>query len=166
MDNNINKELEGLSPELAKLRKSVKAPEVPKNLFHNMQQSVIQELKTEVENSPASQKEPWWRFIFKPVPSLAFATILALVAVGIFYNSSTTNEQFVEETFITDDLSDEEILAYIDSNIEDFESTSLIEITEDEDELFLDTNYDDDEVNDYLDSNFDNIDDDAFEQLF
>ena len=161
MKENINKELEGLSPKLSKLRKSVEVPELPSNLFHNMQQIVIQELKTEVKKSPALQKEAWWKFIFKPVPALAFASFMALIAVGIFFNNETATE-----VLAIDNVSDDEILAYIDSNIEDFESTSLIEITEDGDELFLDTNYDDDEVNDYLDNNFDNIDDDAFEQLF
>ncbi len=161
MKDNINKELEGLSPKLAKLRKVGEVPEVPKNLFHNMQQSVIQELKGEVKTSTVPQKNPWWKAIFKPVPALAFATFLALVAAGIFFNTEKATEQFAIE-----DISEEEILAYIDSNIEDFESASLLEITEDEDDLFIDSNYDDDELNEYLDNNFENLDDDAFEQLF
>ncbi len=161
MDNDINKELEGLSPKLAKRRKSVEVPEVPKNLFHNMQQSVIQELKTEVENSPIPQKNAWWRFIFKPIPALAFATFLALVAAGIFFNFDKETQQYA-----IDDISEEEILAYIDSNIEDFESASLLEITGNEDDLFIDSNYDDDELNEYLDNNLENLDDDVFEQLF
>lgn len=161
MKDDINKELEGLSPKLSKLRKSAEVPDLPKNLFHNMQQSVIKELKTEVKNYPTPQREPWWRFIFKPVPALAFASFLALIAVGILLNTEKNTEQYAIE-----DLSEEEILAYIDSNIEDFESASLIEITDNGDDLFIDSNYNDDELNDYLDKNFENLDDDTFEQLF
>jgi len=161
MKDDINKELKGLSPKLAKLKKSADVPEVPKNLFHNMQQGVIQELKREVKKSPARQKEVWWRFIFKPVPALAFATFLALIAVGIFFNNQTVEEQFAVE-----DLSEEEILVYIDSNIDDFESASLLEITDEEEQYLLDSNIDDAELNEYLDSNFDDLDDDTFEHLF
>jgi len=161
MKDDIKKELEGLSPKLAKLRKPAAMPEVPKNLFHNMQQGVIQELKTEVEQTSVQQKEPWWRFIFKPVSALAFATFLALVGVGIFLNNPTADGQFA-----IDDLSEEEILAYIDSNIDDFESASLLEMTDEEDQYLLDSNINDAELEEYLNNNFDDLDDDSFEQLF
>jgi len=165
MKDDINKELEGLSPKLAKLKKSTAVPEVPKNLFHNMQQGVIQELNKDFEKSPVQHKEAWWKFIFKPIPSLAFASFLALVAVGIFFNNQPVEEGFAIEEEV-ENLSEEEILAYIDSNIDDFESASLLEITDEEDEYLMDSNIDDATLNEYLDNNSEYLDDDTFEHLF
>ena len=75
MKDDIKKELEGLSPKLAKLHQSKSAPELPENLFHNMQQSVIQKLKNEENVVEKSTKPAWWTSFFRPVPTLSLIHI-------------------------------------------------------------------------------------------
>ncbi len=160
MKEEIKKELEGLSPKLAKLQQSKSVPKLPDALFHNMQQSVIQELKGDLKTTVQPKKKSWWATFFKPVPAMAFATCLALAVAGFyFFGEEATTPQFVFE-----EITDDEILAYIDNNIEDFESVSLLELSDEEEDDLFEGDIDDSALDEFLDP--DDFDESAFEQLF
>ena len=165
MKEDFKKELENLSPNLAKLKaqQSADKPELPANFFHNMQVEVLGKLKEEMQ--PVGQVEKakptssWWTFLLKPQMSIVFATGLILVVAGIFWIDST----MVEKTAFAE-LSEEEILEYIDENIEEFDALSLTEITEEE--IDFENNLEEEEIDNFLEENIDQINDSDFENLF
>ena len=57
-------------------------------------------------------------------------------------------------------------MAYIDNNIQDFETATLLELYEDDDEDMFDIELDETELNDYLDNHIDDFDETSLEQLF
>lgn len=165
MNEDFKKELERLSPDLAKLKsqQSVEKPELPANFFHNMQVEVLEKLKEELQ--PANQTKKvkpqfvWWNFLFKPQVSIAFATAVILITGGIFWMQNPMVEKPVFA-----ELSEEEILEYIDDNIEDFDAVSLTEIANEE--FDLENDLEDEEINQYLEENIDLMDETDFENLF
>ena len=160
MKDEIKKELEGLSPKLAKLRQSKSVPELPDTLFHNMQQSVIQELKSDLRTTVQPEKKSWWAAFLRPVPAMSFATCLALAVAGFyFFGEEATTPEFAFE-----EITDDEILVYIDNNIDDFESVSLLELSDEEEEDLFEGDIDDSVLDEFLDQ--DDFDESAFEQLF
>lgn len=172
-DNSHKEELERLSPLLAKLKKEEPQMEVPHNYFHNMQVDVLHQLKEEIGQqgknvgaSPAADT-PWFQFFFTPKVALAFSTLLvAGIAVFWFTQDSPINQQ---EVLAMDDLSQEEILSYIENNIAAFEADELVEVapmTNTSTDIFQEVELDDEAVDEYLDKIIDDLDDESFENIF
>lgn len=165
MKEDFKKELESLSPNLAKLKAQQSADklELPANFFHNMQVEVLGKLKEEMQQIGQVEKakpiSKWFDFLLKPQISLAFATALVLIIAGIFWIKNPVVEKpaFAQ-------LSDEEILEYIGENIDDFDAVLLTEITDEE--IDFDNVLDEEEINQYLKENIDQMDDSDFENLF
>lgn len=157
-DKDIKKELEQISPLLAKLKKEQTPPELPANFFNNLQVDVIQELRPEFEKSPATSVEKgiferfadWLR---TPQVAMAFGVSLLLMGVGVFL----MNQPDPDAQDPWANISEESILNYLDENIDDFEAISLMEISEEEEAIF-DTELDDDLIDQYLEDNLNQID--------
>lgn len=158
-DKDIKKELEEISPLLAKLKKEQSQPELPANFFNNLQVDVIQELRPEFEKPSTTFVEKgifvrlieWVR---KPQVAMAFGVSLLLIGVVFFI----INQQTFPPQDPWANLSDESILEYLDENIDDFEAVSLMEISEEEEEVIFDTELDDNLIDQYLEDNLNQID--------
>ena len=167
MKEEFKKELEGLSPEMLKIKhlQGQKQPDIPANYFHNMQFEVLQKLKTEREILPektVSEKKSvlaWLRKAMSPQLTWAFGIGLVLIVAGGIFMTRQASESvgFAQ-------LTDEEILNYIDNNIEDFDALSLLNMTDEE--IFFENDLDEKSVNEYLENNLDQIDETTFENLF
>jgi hypothetical protein len=172
-DNSHKEELEKLSPLLAKLKQEQPELEVPRNYFHNMQVDVLHQLKEELaqqgENSDASPAtgNPWYQIFFTPRFALAFSTLLVVgIAVFWFTRESPINQQ---EVLAMDDISQEEILSYIENNIAAFDADELVEVapmTATSTDIFQDVELDEEAVDEYLDKIIDDLDDESFENIF
>ena len=123
---------------------------------------MIQELKGDFKTFSQAAKTPWWAAIFKPVPAMAFATCLALMVAGFYFSNG---ENVAQPDYLAG-ISEDEILAYIDNNIDDFESVSLLELSENEENDLFELNFDESEFDEYFDNNLDDFDESTLEQLF
>lgn len=158
-DKDIKKELEEISPLLAKLKKEQSQPELPANFFNNLQVDVIQELRPEFEKPSTTFVEKGIlvrliEWIRKPQVAMAFGVSLLLIGVGIFF----LVPQDPSPSLTWEAISEESILEYLDENIDDFEAVSLMEISEEEEEVIFDTELDDNLIDQYLEDNLNQID--------
>jgi len=127
--NEAREELAGLSPLLSRIRQSEPAIEAPENYFRNMQQDVLWQLKTEqLATTPRSHSSLWERLsatlgmFRRPVFAVSFATvaIAVIVALWLWLPQQTTGA----DTSLAS-LTEEETLAYIENNLEDFDTDLL-----------------------------------------
>lgn len=121
-------ELAGLSPLLSRIRQSEPAIESPENYFRDMQQDVLWRLKTEQTAAPAPVRPAAWERwaavfqVFKrPSYVVGFATVVLAIVAAFWIWSPTTNDT---DTSLAS-LTEEETLAYIENNIEDFDTDLL-----------------------------------------
>lgn len=157
-DKDIKRELEEISPLLAKLKKEQTPPELPANFFNNLQVDVIQELRPEFEKPATTSVEKgvfghlfdWLR---KPQVAMAFGVSLMLIGVGIFL--LLPQDEPIDLAWET--VSEESILDYLDENIDDFEAVSLMEISEEEEAVF-ETELDENLIDQYLEENLNQLD--------
>lgn len=131
-DKDIHKELEELSPLLAKMKEQKEVVEMPDNYFHYLENSVMQQVQ--LENTPVLQTvggtpiSLWSRF-FSVRGIMGLASVVLLAIAGIYFNqagtaTSTNSLQFA-------DLTDTEILNYLTDNAEILDIYSLSELEED-----------------------------------
>lgn len=127
--NEAREELAGLSPLLSRIRQSEPSIEAPENYFRNMQQDVLWRLKTE-QTAVASPAAPsiWERLTAalsafqRPAFAVGFATavIAAVTALWLWLPHNTTD---ADSSLAS--LTEEETLAYIENNLEDFDTDLL-----------------------------------------
>ena len=172
-DTSHKEELEKISPLLAKLKKEDPGLKVPANYFHNMQVDVMQQLKEEIhQNAPAEPTStttgtPWYAIFFSPKLALAFSTLL-VIGIAVYWFSQP-GSQPKSEFIAMDDLSQEEILEYIEENISFFEAEDLAEVAPspgNESAIFQNVELDDEAVDEYLDKIIDDLDEESFENIF
>lgn len=171
-DTSHKEELEQLSPLLARLKKEDPGLKVPRNYFHNMQVEVLQQLKEEMGESPAhadspAVRSPWYKIFYTPKFALAFSTLLVL-GVAVFWFTRPV-QQSTTDVLAMDDLSQEEILYYIEENIGSFETDELVEVASADDtgtDIFQEVELDDQAVDEYLDKIIDDLDEESFENIF
>ncbi|MEZ4980592.1 MAG: hypothetical protein R2769_03200 [Saprospiraceae bacterium] len=165
----LKEELHDLSPLLSKLKEGEQPePKIPGNYFHNMQFEVLNKLKEDLEPNPVSATPkdsiPWYQRIFQPKFALAYAAVIA-VCLGIFWWSG--QENLPAETIAMEDVSQEEILNYIEENISSFEAEELASIGNNgEVDLLQDVELDDKTVDEYLDKIIDDLDEESLENIF
>jgi len=125
-EENIKKELEELSPLLAKLKAKKNKTEIPKNYFAYLENSVMQQV--ELEPTPVLQTTvgttvPLWSHFFSWRGMMTFASVILLVLVGLFGGQRQALEESTVLQFA--DLTDAEILSYLTDNAEELDVYSL-----------------------------------------
>lgn len=145
---NIKDELNELSPFLAKLRKSDDGFEVPEDYFQSFESNLMARIKAEEEvknwspsattstesTQPASWMSKVLTWLKTPQISISFAMVLVIiVAISVILqptmpNGATAEMISVEEAI--SDISTEEMLAYVEANVEQFDETLLSEVVE------------------------------------
>jgi hypothetical protein len=171
MKNNtsLKEELRDLSPLLSKLKEGEQPePKLSGNFFHNMQVEVLNKIKEDLEpNSatrPTEKSTPWYHVFLQPRFALACAAIIA-VGLGVFWWTSPGKQAV--DTLALEDVSQEEILNYIQENISSFEAEELATIgNTGEVDLLQGVELDDKAVDEYLDKIIDDLDEESLENIF
>lgn len=114
---NIQEELQGLSSRLAKLHPKDDGFSVPEGYFAQTADDFFR------RKEEATQKSAGLRILY--LRRIAAAAVVIL-ATGIWLFSGKTNSQTPETDFFAG-ISDAEIKAYIEENIHEFETATLLE---------------------------------------
>ncbi len=130
--NDIQKELQELSPLLAKLKAKAQKPEVPENYFQSLPNQVWEQIKLQpAPQRPVAPPNAWERLLsyfqmlLQPRVAVSLATFVILITAGVYFlnnNMPTTDNQ---------DLTAEEITAYINDNLSQFDTEMLMNATSD-----------------------------------
>ena len=127
-NNNIHDELKEIAPKLARLEKE-NLFDIPHNYFQEMQLEVMEKIQEPTAKESLSwlnilQNQLAW--ILRPKPVLAFAAL----AFGAFMFFNLEEENNIEQSFVFDGLSAEMVTAYVEDNIDAFESSDLFLFSE------------------------------------
>ena len=168
--NEAREELSGLSPLLSRIRQSEPNVEAPENYFRNMQQDVLWRLKTEEKAAPATVRPTAWaRWVtaafqtFKrPSYAVGFATVIIAVIAAIWIGSPNTPD----ETASLESLTQEETLAYIESNLEDFDTDLLAQTIADNTSWPVISDLSEEETDRLMEELLEELDADSLDKLF
>ena len=124
MKEEIRKELEEIAPKLARIQRPSETPEVENTYFHHLRIDVLNEVKAREAARIRPVRRGWWTYLSLPKkPALVMmAASLALLVVAVFWLWPTHEEPDVLAGIETDEL-----YAYIEENIDEFELSELVE---------------------------------------
>ncbi|MEM9887099.1 MAG: hypothetical protein AAF849_14490 [Bacteroidota bacterium] len=138
----IQNELEELAPELLKIEET--GFEVPDNYFELLSDTVFKRIESTAAPETSSVNTIFdfgsWihqiRSLFQPQYALALLGI-ALLLIGIF--ALMPSQKIASDATANRDiaLEDEEILQYVEENIEDFDESLLLSSLESQEEEYL-----------------------------
>jgi len=148
-DKDIYKELEEISPFLAKMKGKKEDIQLPDNYFHYLENSVMQQV--ELEETPVLQTVsgvsiPLWRSFFFSRAIVGFTSAILLIVAGFYFSRLGTDTS--DNTLQFAELTDTEILSYLTENADALDIYSIEE--ENEDVSILDLIDLDEEGTDYL----------------
>lgn len=131
----IQEELEGLSPKLAQMKaEGIQPFRVPEGYFEGLPGDVLRRIRAEEglarEEAPAAQ--PGWperirqalHILLRPRYAVGLASAAVLVAVGLYFFWPARTAEPVQPLA---NLSQEEIAAFITTNIESFDIDMMVE---------------------------------------
>ncbi|MCC6722933.1 MAG: hypothetical protein IT258_00385 [Saprospiraceae bacterium] len=107
--------------------------QVPKNYFKHLPDEVLRKAKEPV---PQPLPQPSWMErageffagLLQPRYAMAFASVLALVVAGIWFIGKSDRETAPPIAAVSlNDISDEELFAYVSENISDFDHDLVLE---------------------------------------
>jgi hypothetical protein len=170
----IRKELEELSPFLAKLKKEKDGFEVPVDYFQGLSDQIMDRIKAEEQPAPqASPATPAWvtqvkqaiQWLVQPQYALAIASVAILLVAGWWWNQSNTLRPSSDALFA--ELSQEDILNYIDQNIENFgtELVTAVEQSPGTQDILPAVPLEEEAVEEYLDEILNELNDEELEEL-
>lgn len=116
-DNNIQEELQNISPLLAQMKDEQEGYKVPHLYFETLQDKVLAEAKKQPKKTGILAR------LFRPQLTLV-ASIMILLLAGIFLFNNNKNTQITD----LEEISTEELAWYVNENIDDFDL--LLEIDE------------------------------------
>lgn len=165
----IQKELQELSPFLSKLKAQEKQPEVPENYFHALPDQLWEQIK--LQPAPerfAQQPSIWERFLqrlqifLQPRVAVLLATFAVLLVVGVYFLQPQTTQPAT-----AGNLTAEEITNYIGNNLHEFDTDLLIKATADlpNQSLLPTDNLSDDEIDAMMKELIKDVDDKTLEEL-
>lgn len=167
----VKKELQELSPLLAKLKEKEQPLEVPENYFDALPDQIWEQIKL-MPQSECTQSQPaWWERIMiglqtllQPRVAIGLATFAVLIVAGIFMLKPDA-EDHSEDLFAS--LSAEEVTAYMSQNIHEFDTDMLINAASayPDMNIFMGAEFDDAEVDQLLDEVIKDLDDETLEEL-
>lgn len=165
----IQKEIEELSPFLKKMKKEKEGFEVPANYFRQLPDLIMDRIQEEEAQSDSSAPTTNWldqiieriQILLQPQYAMALASTAILIVASLFLfqqDPSLAGESTLAE------VSDEEINAYVMSKAEEFEIDLLIDVIDEkalEEEIENEPSYDEN----YLDNIIDDLSDKELEEL-
>jgi len=175
-DDDMRKELEGLSPRLLKLKEQGEGFKIPDNYFQNLQAQVFEKIQAG-EPAPESRKiapAPNWlnqlveqlQMLMQPRWAIGFATVALLIAVGIGW---LNRQNQVDPQSLNTELAKvdpQSINAYIQDNLHEFDTETLMEFASNKEDTHLIFNkMKPEELNHYLDENLQELDDEILKEL-
>ena len=132
----IQKELQELSPFLAKIKAQTQEPIVPENYFHALPNQIWEQIKLQ----PASERivkqpgigERFWnalQSVLQPRVAVSLATFVVVLLAGVYFfkPDSTSVVASADEQ----ELTAEDITNYINNNIHQFDTELLMQATAD-----------------------------------
>lgn len=134
----VNQELEQLSPLLARIKPELPDAEPPARYFVDMQESVLRKARQEALARPKAgagimawlqQLALWFRPLQQPRYAMAFATLALVIAAAVWILVPRHQADLMADANET--LTQDEILAYIETNIEDFDTYLLLAALDD-----------------------------------
>ena len=127
----LQKELEELSPFLQKMKKTEEGFKVTKGYFNALPGELLKQVRPAdpVRQSLADVMTCWLQRLWQPRYALAFAAVTALVVatVILFRQSPDANQPLPVADVKLEDISEEALQAYIYNNIEDFDRDLILE---------------------------------------
>lgn len=130
----IQKELQELSPFLSKLKAKEQKPAVPENYFHALPDQIWEQIKLQpAPERVVKQKGIWERLvhalqiILQPRVAVSLATFAVLLIAGLYFLKPATSATTVNGN----ELTAEEITNYINENLHEFDTELLIQATAD-----------------------------------
>lgn len=169
---NVRKELKELSPFLSKLKETGRPEgfDVPPTYFRELPDRLLERAKK--EKRPATSPTPWLpqlaealSWLFQPRYAAGLATVAALIIAGLLIYDQADAPPSPANMFNA--LTPEEVHAYIQSNLEEFEEEMVIEAAEEFQELsFLpSTTLDDEDLEEYYEELLRELDEESIEEL-
>lgn len=165
-DKYIQEELEEFSPLLSQMKKQgvEDGYQVPFNFFEELPDLVLEQTKAKQATNTTHQPNiKWWEdiknainILFQPRYALGFATIALLIIATLYLIPNTTVHSAAP--LALEEISSEEIDAYISQHLDDFqeeilEQEELVEVFENEESL----NIKEEELEEYFDDMLDDV---------
>ncbi len=166
----IQKELQELSPFLAKLKAQEQQPEVPENYFHTLPNQIWEQIKLEpASQRVAKQLSIWERFLtglqilLQPRVAVSLATFAVLITASIFLLQPKMDAPMA----ISGDLTAEDITDYIQDNLHEFDTELLIQATANlpEDILLPNDEFSEEEIDKAMDEILDDLDERTLQEM-
>lgn len=167
----IKKELQELSPLLAKLKEKEKPLEAPENYFDALPDQIWEQIKL-MPQPERAQPQPGWRertllglqTLLQPKVAIGLATFIVLIVAGVFIIKPGVKDHS-EDLFAG--LSAEEVTAYMSQNIHEFDTDLLIDAASayPDMSIFMGSEFDDTEIDQLLDEVVKDLDDETLEKL-
>lgn len=165
----IQKELQEMSPFLAKLKAQEQKPAVPENYFHALPDQIWEQIKLQ----PAPErtiKRPGilertlqsLQVLLQPRIAVTLSTFAVLIVAGIFFLKPQNQSSTKEESLTAEDITD-----YIKNNLHEFDTDLLIDATADlpGQSLFPAENLSDDEIDAIMKELIKDVDEKTLEEL-
>lgn len=167
----VRKELQELSPLLAKLKEREKPLDVPENYFDALPDQIWEQIKLMPQPEREQAKPGWWlrltttlQSFMQPRIAIGLATLAVLIVAGIFILKPGAEDNS-EDLFAS--LSAEEVTAYISKNIHEFDTDLLIDAASayPDMSIFMGSEFDDQEIEQLIDEVVKDLDDETLEEL-
>ncbi|MFN7116770.1 MAG: hypothetical protein ACK4TA_08205 [Saprospiraceae bacterium] len=131
----IQKELQALSPLLAKLKAKEQKPEVPENYFQSLPNQVWEQIKLQpaperptAKTSAAQHLLNRLQTLLQPRIAVSLATFIILIIAGIYFINPFVNSSEIADN---QELTAGEITKYINDNLAQFDTELLMQATSD-----------------------------------
>lgn len=167
-DENIQKELEELSPLLLKLKERGAGFSLPPDYFRQLQNEVLEK----VQANPGASAVSWLdqlknklQYLFQPGWALSFASIAVLLILGALW---LFQNRAVESTSISTEIAKldrDSVKNYIQANLYQFETETLVEFASNQESQ---PGFDDlspEELDQYLDEVIHELDPETLKEL-
>lgn len=170
MKNNeaIKKELEELSPLLSKIKAQESKMEVPENYFDALPDQIWEQIKLMPQPERAKPSISWWaklqagmQNLWQPRLAVGLATFAVLIVAGIYFlQPNDTTDPF-------DQLTAEEVTAYMSQNVEEFDAAMLVDAMGDNVNVGIlsSSDFDDAEIEQLLNKVIEEMDEASIEDL-
>ncbi len=163
----VQKELQALSPLLARMKAQEPKLEVPENYFEALPDQVWEQIK--LMPQPERVQPGWWarlqanvQVLLQPRIAVGLATFVVLIVAGIYFLKPTTSS---DDPFAR--LTAEEVTAYMAQNAEEFEPSMLLEAMGNSSNMSIlsGSEFNDEEIDQLLDDVVEQLDDESLEDL-
>jgi len=167
--NDVKKELEELSPLLAKIKAREPEHEVPENYFEALPDQVWEQIKLMPQPERAPAQPSWWERVqaalqqlMQPRMAVGLATFAVLIVAGTYFlrPAATRDDPFAQ-------LTAEEVTAYMAQNADEFDPQLLMEAMGEQSDMSIlsGSEFNDEEIEQLLDEVIEEMDNQSLEDL-